>query len=235
MGDGPLALEQGQQSGDATSSRLLQKVKRPRAGPPLPSGSVVILQQEGPVDTSSLWRQIWVGQLSPSSRAASPLVCVSQHWWGGRAGAAALQTPGPSGPRGDGLTRQLLVPGGEGPMDTRLCALGCVVGPPTGTPLPLLLMTGSENGLGLGTGQARPGEGWPPPGSPALLSRLPTPSPPRRPRRAGPWCLFSFAACASQLRPPPQRPTAGQLRQPIHCLRPGGWNPRPGCGQGWPS
>ena len=110
------------------------------------------------MDTSSLWRQIWVGQLSPSSRAASPLVCVSQHWWGGRAGAAALQTPGPSGPRGDGLTRQLLVPGGEGPMDTRLCALGCVVGPPTGTPLPLLLMTGSENGLGLGTGQARPGK-----------------------------------------------------------------------------
>ena len=158
MDDGPLALEQGQQSGDATSSRLLQKVKRPRAGPPLPSGSVVILQQEGPVDTSSLWRQIWVGQLSPSSCAVSPLVHVSQHEWGGRAGAAALQTPDPSGPQGDCLTRQLSVPGGEGPTDTHLGALGCVVGPPTGTPLLLLLMTWSENGLSLGTGRACPGK-----------------------------------------------------------------------------
>ena len=70
----------------------------------------------------------------------------------------ALQTPGPSGPQGHSPTRQLQVPRGEQPTDTRLGALGCVKGPPMGTQL-LLLMSGSENGLGLGTGRSLPWEG----------------------------------------------------------------------------
>lgn len=212
MDDGPLALGQGQHSGDSTSSRLLRKVKRPRAGPPLPSSSVVIIQQEGPVDTGGLWRQIWVGQLPPASCATPPAVQLSQHEWGRRAGAAALQTPGPSGPQGLGLTRQLSVPGGEGPTDTRLGALGCVVGPPTGPPLPRLLMPGSENGLGLGNGRARPGKDGLRPGHLHSSPAHPPVSAPCGPRRAGPWRLFSFAAHARQPRAPSQRPTARQLR-----------------------
>lgn len=88
------------------------------------------------MDTGGLWRQIWVGQLPPASCAAPPAVRVSRREWGRRAGAAALQTPGPSGPWGLSLTRQLSVPGGEGPTDTRLGALGCVVVLPRGPRFP---------------------------------------------------------------------------------------------------
>lgn len=95
-------------------------------------------------------------------RRSPPAVRVSRVEWGRRRSAAALQTPGPSGPWGLQPDPQLSVPGGEGPTDTRLGALGCVVVLPRGPRFPCLLMPGSENGLGLGTGRPRPGKGWPP-------------------------------------------------------------------------